>query len=207
MKLLSKKISQISKLVLLYSLVLFETRAQTLVSSDRFIFRIIDRTISQQELNFQLRNLKALHCVYEDSLIIFYFENSFVTDLDKFMKGMPQKDQDVRRYLHQNEEILRRTRLFFKLLRYSEDQKTTLSPELASLIRESTTENKCGSAILYKDSLKTNFKGLIESELYLRTRYGNQMKSLDRKSFDVIRSSIDLFMDSLDKQFTHEYYW
>lgn len=188
-------------------MILFETKAQTLVSQDRFIFRIIDRTISEQDLNFQLRNLKALNCVYEDSLVVFYFESSFIKDLDGFLKKFPVKDDEVRRHLHQHEALLKKARLFFKLLRYSEDQKTTLSPELAALIRESTNENKCGSSILYKDTLKTNFKGLMEAELYLRTRYGNQMKNLDRKSFDIIRSSIDLFMDSLDKQFTHEYYW
>jgi hypothetical protein len=58
---------------------------------------------------------------------------------------------------------------------------------------------------LYKDTLKTNFIGLIEAELYLRTRYGAQLKQ--SRGFDGIRSSIELFIESLDKQFAHEYYW
>jgi len=58
----------------------------------------------------------------------------------------------------------------------------------------------------HKDSLKTNFKSLIEMELYLRSRYEGQLKS-SKRNFDFIRPSIDLFVESLDKQFLHEYYW
>ena len=43
-------------------------------------------------------------------------------------------------------------------------------------------------------------------EIYLRSRYEGQLKG-QKKNFDIIRPSIDLFVDSLDKQFTHEYYW
>ncbi|MBA2403183.1 MAG: hypothetical protein H0V66_00305, partial [Bdellovibrionales bacterium] len=67
-------------------------------------------------------------------------------------------------------------------------------------------ENNCQKAILHKDSLKTNFKALIEMELYLRSRYEGQLRS-NKRNFDIIRPSIDLFVDSLDKQFPHEYYW
>jgi hypothetical protein len=45
----------------------------------------------------------------------------------------------------------------------------------------------------------------MEMELYLRARYGGQYKTSQR--FEAVRSSIELFVESLDKQFTHEYYW
>jgi hypothetical protein len=91
------------------------------------------------------------------------------------------------------------------MLRYSEDQKGGVSPELSSLIRQTTKENACGTSVLYKDTLKTNFLALLQLELYLRSRYGNQLKNA--KNFTEVRASVDLFVESLDKQFPHEYYW
>ena len=205
MKLLNKKISRISKFLLPFNIVLIGGLFASEVSSDRFLFKILDRTISYQDISFQLRNIKALDCVYDDALVIQYFEKSFMQELDTFIKNFPTKDEEVRRYLHGNEKILKKTRLFFKMLRYSEDQKNEVSPALTKIIRESAKENKCNSEVLYKDTLKTNFIALMEMELYLRARYGGQMKN--DKGFETVRSSIELFVESLDKQFGHEYYW
>ncbi len=176
-----------------------------MVSSDRYFLKILDRNISHQDIHFQLRNLKALSCIYDDALVIQYFGKSFANDLEQFLAKVPEQDVAVRTYLHGNESILKKIRFFFKILRYSEDQKTEVSHKLSGLIRESSNTNGCNSAVLYKDGLKTNFKALMEMELYLRARYGGQLKN--NQSFDSIRSSIELFVESLDKQFGHEYYW
>ncbi len=168
--------------------------------------KILDRTISLQDFQFQLRNLKGLNCVYSDSLVVQYFESSFIKEFETFLANFPEKDFEVRKHMHLNEELLKKIRYFFKILRYSEDQKTPVTPRITNLIREGVTENKCDQDILYKETLKTNFIELIQMELYLRSRYGGQLKTSSR-SFQTIRSSIDLFVDSLDKQFLHEYYW
>lgn len=181
-------------------------KAQELVSSDRFILKIIDRAISFQDLSYQLRNLKALDCIYSDALVVGYFEKSFIKNLDQFVKDFPKSDDKVASYLHEHADLLKKVRYFFKMLRYSEDQNKKVSTELSSLIREGTRENNCQREILHKDDLKTNFKALIEMELYLRSRYEGQLKS-NKRDFSVIRPSIDLFVDSLDKQFVHEYFW
>jgi sulfur relay (sulfurtransferase) DsrC/TusE family protein len=205
MKLLNKRISEISKFLLLYSLLIGGFSSAAVVSSDRYIIKILDRTISFQDIQFQLRNVKALNCIFDDSLVIQYFEKGFINETDQFVKKFPQTDEEVRRYLHGNEAILKKTRTFFKMLRYSEDQKADVNPNLTKIIRESAKENKCNQEVLYKDTLKTNFIALMELELYLRARYGGQLKNNTR--FDTIRPSIDLFVESLDKQFNHEYYW
>ena len=175
------------------------------ISSDRFLIKILDRTVSLQDIQYQLRNLKALRCVYEDAFVVRFFEKNFIKELDKFLNNFPEKDAEVRRYLHRHEGILKDIRHLFKMLRYSEDQKTIVSPGLTKLIRESAKENNCDANVLYKDTLKTNFISLMETELYLRSRYGGQLKNSSQ--FDSIRQSIDLFVESLDKQFAHEYYW
>lgn len=167
--------------------------------------KILDKTVSVQDLGFQLRNLAALNCIYDDALVVRYFEKSFLPELKDFLGKLPTDSKDVRSFLHTQAPIMKKIRTFFKMLRYSEDQKANVSPDLAKLIREGTKENKCGTSVLYKDTLKTNFIALMHMELYLRSRYGNQLKT--SRSFDEVRSSVDLFVESLDKQFPHEYYW
>lgn len=186
---------------------IFEARAETLVSQDRFLLKILDTTVSFQDISFQERNLKALGCVYEDAFIIQYFGNKFIGELQKFVKDFPSEEEKIKPYMHENEAALKKIRYLFKMLRYSTDQKGQIPAKVTKLIHEATVENKCDTDILHKEDLKTNFKQLLEIELYLRARYGNQLKASTSQNFDSIRSSIDLFVDSLDKQFSHEYYW
>jgi hypothetical protein len=206
MKWLNRKISVISKLVLLFNLLLGGVQAQELISSDRFVMKILDRAVSFQDINFHARNLKALNCIYADALVISYFGKNFITDLEKFTINLPTEEDEIKKYLHQHEDVLRKVRHFFKMLRYSEDQNKKVSTELSNLIKEGQKENNCSLEILHKESLKTNFKSLLEMELNLRSRYEAQLKS-NKRNFEGIKSSIDLFLDSLDKQFIHEYYW
>jgi hypothetical protein len=180
--------------------------AQKLISSDRFLVKILDRTISYHDIVFHERNLSALNCIYPDSLTVGYLEKPFLVELETFIKKFPKDDDGVKTYMHGNEPVLKKIRLYFKMLRYSEDQNAKVTQDLAELIREATKENKCDTKVLYKDTLKTNFIGLLRLELYLRTRYGSQLKA-SKRGFESIRPSLDLFVDSLDKQFGHEYFW
>lgn len=206
MKLLNKKISRISKFLLLYSLLVGGAWAQKVISSDRFLIKILDRTISYQDIAFHERNLQALDCIYPDSLTVGYMEKSFLKELETFIAKFPKDEEEVKTYLHGHETTLKKIRLYFKMLRYSEDQNAKVTKDLAALIREATKENKCETNVLYKDTLKTNFITLLRLELYLRTRYGSQLRA-SKRGFESIRPSLDLFVDSLDKQFGHEYFW
>ncbi len=207
MKLLNRRISEILKSALLFSLLLGGgVRAAVQVSSDRFLLKVIDQTISLQDFNYQARNLKALNCIYDDSFVIQYFEKKFLNDWNLFLKNFPTGNEQVSRYMHQHVELLKKVRHFFKILRYADDQKLVVSPELTSLIQKSAKENKCDLDVLYNDTLKTNFLSLLRMELYFRSRYTGQLKN-SSVSFNTVRPSIDLFVESLDKQFAHEYFW
>ncbi len=125
--------------------------------------------------------------------------------MSRFAQGVPQDSAQVSAYLHQHQDLLKKMRVFFKLLRYADDQQTSVGLDVRRLIHESAKENKCNTEILYKDDLKSNFKQLLRLEIYLRGRYGSQL--VDKRSFESIKQSMELFMESLDKQFTHEYFW
>lgn len=180
--------------------------AANLVSSDRFLLKILDQTVSLQDFQYQTRNLNALQCVYEDAFIVQYFEKKFIEELELFLKNFPKTDEEVSRYMQQHTDLLHKARHFFKVLRYAEDQKLLITPKLTDIIHQGTKENKCDSEILHKDTLKTNFQSLLRMELYLRSRYAGQLKN-SNQDFKTIRPSIDLFVESLDKQFAHEYFW
>lgn len=74
-----------------------------------------------------------------------YFQKSFLPELKKFLADLPDDTKALRTYLHEREATLKKVRTFFKMMRYSEDQKGNVSPELQKLIREGTKENKCGT--------------------------------------------------------------
>lgn len=198
----------ILKFLLLFNFLISGAQAQSkvLVSSDRFLLKVVDRAVSIQDISYQHRNLQALSCIYDDALVVSYFGKSFITNLDTFLKNLPTDDEQVKKFLRENTTLLKDIRHFFKMLRYSEDQNKKVTQDLTKLIREGTKSNNCQKSILHKDSLKTNFKNLIEMELYLRSRYEGQLRS-NKRNFDFVRPSIDLFVESLDKQFLHEYYW
>ncbi len=207
MKLLSKRISPILKYLLLFNLLIGGLEASSeIVSSDRFLFKIVDQAVSLQDIRYQSGNLKALNCIYSDAIVIQFFDKKFISDFDNFLTKFPPKDEEVIRYLHAHEEILKKTSLLFKLLRYAQDQNKNVSKDLSKLIQESARANKCNLEVLYKDTLKTNFKSLLEIELYLRARYEGQLQD-KKKNIEQIRSSFDLFIESLNKQFSHEFYW
>jgi hypothetical protein len=177
-----------------------------LVSSDRFLFKVVDQAVSIQDLKYQLRNLKALNCVYSDALVIQYFDKKFIEDFDSFIIKFPENSEGIIRYLHSHEDLLNKMSILFKMLRYAEDQNKKVSAELSKLVQSSAKANRCNLEVLHKDSLKTNFKSLLEIELYLRARYEGQFQTSGKK-IDEIRSSLDLFIESLNKQFSHEFYW
>lgn len=197
----------ISKFLLLFSQVSYAAPSpqEKVLTSERFIFRIVDQSVGISDINFQLRNLQGLDCVNHQSMIVRYFGKGFALDMDKFSKGIPEDSTNVSAYLHNHQDLLKRMRIFFKLLRYADDQQTTIGLDVRKLVRESAKEYKCNTEILYKDDLKSNFKQLLRLEMYLRGRYGSQLA--DKRSFESIKQSMELFMDSLDKQFAHEYFW
>src|SRR5690606_28231623 len=101
----------------LCSLLFGEVSAQKVVSSDRFLLRILDQAISLQDFHYQSRNLKALNCVYPDAYVIQYFQKSFIKEWNTFLDKFPKRDEEVSKYMHQNADELKKIRHFFKLLR------------------------------------------------------------------------------------------
>lgn len=170
MKLLRIKILVTLKLVLLFNLFGWSLFANTIVY-DRLLLKVMDQVYSLQDFKYQLRNLKTLNCVFPDSITVRYFTPAFLESFSNFLQDYPSTSDKIQTYYMDKELLLRKLRLFFKGIKYSEDQKLTVSDEVEGLIRESTKINKCDPDILKTNGLKANFLSLLRLELYLRSRY------------------------------------
>jgi hypothetical protein len=205
MKLLKIKTLVILKLALLFSVSNYAL-SETILVSDRLVLKIVDQVYSLQDFKYQSRNLSTLKCVFSDSVIVSYFTPDFIAEFRDFVGNYPKTYSELEKYYDKKDKLLKKIRYFFKGIKYSEDQKLVVSDEVETLVRESTKINKCDSEILKTNGLKSNFVSLLRLELYLRSRYLAGDLSSKKKDFGLLKSSIDLFIDSLDKQFSHEYF-
>lgn len=180
-----------------------------ILSQDRYFFKIINTVISQKDLSYLERNLKVLKCVFETPVLTDLFSSELVKNLSHFLTQLPSShkidDQKVRDKLKSHEKMMKKLRMLFKLLLYVKNQSILIRPQMIQLVRSTIKENKCSEDVFYKKSLKTNFLELLKLEIYLKSRYGTQMKKNDE--IDVTKASLSTFVESLDKQYSHEYFW
>jgi len=197
MKLINKKILVISKLVLLFNYAL--AGEGNFISEDRLLFKISDKVISQEDIGYFDRNIKTLKCLYPDSLTYRYFGEEFVETLSRFQNT--DFPSEVKKDLIFKKKLVS----LFKLLKYSDSQRLGLSKDLVSLVKESIRVNRCKTDVLFKGELRANFKSLLSLELYLKSRYATSLKGQDSQG--DLRQSMDILIESIDKQYQHEFYF
>jgi hypothetical protein len=205
MKLLKIRILGILKLVLLFNLQVIQA-SPVIVSSDRLILKIGDQVYSLSDMKYQVRNLKALDCIYDGGVIVRYFGKEFIRQLDEFVNDYPESPQNRESYFKNKEPLLKQVRLLFKGIKYAEDQKLMLTETVEGLIRESASLNKCDSSVLKENSLKANFISLLRLELYLRSRYSSTNMKSKAENYKILNESMNLFIESIDKQLPHEFF-
>jgi hypothetical protein len=205
MKLLKIRILGILKLVLLFNFQVIQA-SPIIVSSDRLILKIGDQVYSLSDMKYQVRNLKALHCIYDGGVIVRYFGKEFIRQLDEFVNDYPESPQNRESYFKNKEPLLKQVRLLFKGIKYAEDQKLMLTETVEGLIRESASLNKCDSSVLKENSLKANFISLLRLELYLRSRYSSTNMKSKAENYKILNESMNLFIESIDKQLPHEFF-
>jgi hypothetical protein len=206
MKLLNIKTLVILKLVLLFNGTL-GWADNKVISSDKLILKISDQVFALSDFRFQFRNLKALDCIYShNSIVIQYFGRSFLTKFDRFLEKYPEETSEIARFHKNHEFFLKQLRFFFKGIKYADDQKLVFNETLESLIKESASLNRCDQSVLKENKLKANFVSLLRLELYLRTRYSGSKEKVNKNELKRLKDSIDLFVESIDKQLPHEYF-
>lgn len=182
---------------------LLSVSARAADQRDRFIFRVADQVVSLQDLKSTDQDWSALRCHLPDSLIIEYVGEAFRKKLQENIGVLEKLDKP----LGANAPLtifLGSMRSFWKLLTYIDNQEVGLLPELEKTFLRSS---HCPSVEGEPKKLRASFRRWLRVEIYLRSRYGQGDISKDGERIQKRHQSISLFVDSLDKQVTHEDFW
>lgn len=186
-------------------LFLFSYKAMaTQVDQGRFVFKIIDKVYSVRDLKVFGEDLKALECHLGDGIINDYLGKEFVPKLTKSLQEIDRPGYKISE--HSPMVIfLNYVRQIYKLKIYVNSQKITVVPGVLQGLKE---QKECPN-VFSKKGIHRHFLTLLRLEIYLRGRYG-QASGQDKMSEEQKKKSFEslaLFIDSLEKQMTHENFW
>ena len=208
MNLLKTKKLAISRLVLPFSFIFcfFSSNIQAETFSDRFLMRISSKILSANDLVVWEQDLLALKCYMPDSLIPDYLGPSFLVklkDLNKLLSNNEVLINDS----HPVVPFLSYVRKISKLMTYIEDQKVTLVLPLTKELVQLSKTRKCPQKIHNGSKLKLSFEDVLRSEIYLRSKYLSKNISSDQDSKSKRFQALSLFIESVDRQISHENFW
>lgn len=170
---------------------------------DRFLFRVADQVISLQDLRLADDDFVALKCHLPDSLVLEFLGSSFQKRLHENVLVLEKLDGQ----LGENRPLvifLASIRQIWKLLNYVDTQEVTITSELEKSL---LAPSKCPSIASSDKKLKASFKRWLRVEIYLRSRYAQNGIDQKVEKKEKRFQSINLFIDSLDKQIAHEDFW
>ena len=171
--------------------------------SDRFLFRVVDQVVGLQDLRLTDADLSALQCHFSDSLLIEYVGPGFISQLHEVIPQLETLKTPLREKLPLV-IFLSSVRQGWKLLSYIDGQEVQITSELEKgLLKPS----KCPRVQGERQKLRASFRRWLRVEIYLRSRYAQGGISNDKGKIEKRFQSINLFVDSLDKQLVHEDFW
>ncbi len=170
---------------------------------DRYLFRVTETVVGVHDLEVAIDDLQALACRFPDSLLISWLGEGFSPKLKKVTKELLTSDESVAK---DNSKVifLSMVRQLWKILVFTQTQDVTLKP---SLEKQVINVAGCPSVLFSKKDMRDSFRRWLRVEIYLRSRYApggvNENKEWRTKRLH----SITLFVDSIDKQMSHENFW
>jgi hypothetical protein len=193
----------ILKLVLLFNF--FSSIAFSQASFDRLLIKINDDIISGKDLEVFQKDYKALKCYIPDSVLVSYLGEGFNNDLATSLGMLKNRDFKIEKKSF-SANVLDRVRLIWKTKIYIKSQKVDLSPVLVQELDKASKRGFCPS-ITFGKSWRKSFKNLLETEVYMRSRFLPPKVILDSESLKKRIQSLTLFVDSIDRQYSHENFW
>jgi hypothetical protein len=185
------------------SFLLFSLSSAQAAIKDRYLFRIQDTVVGVHDLNQALVDLAALHCRFPDALLETWTNDSYRGKFKKVLDKLASEQGPLAE--DQNSIIfLSSVRQLWKLLIYVDGQTVTLSPELQKSV---LSVAGCPGITLSKGKMRDSFQRWLRVEVYLRSRYapGGIVKGQEWR--DKRLQSIAQFVESIDKQLSHENFW
>lgn len=197
-----KSALQFNALWIVSFILLSLTSAQAAVK-DRYLFRIGDTVVGLHDLNQAHADLSALHCRFPDALLDAWTNDSFRGKFKKVIEKISNDKNDLSQ--DQNSIIfLSSVRQLWKLLIYVDGQSVTLSADLQKSV---TSVSGCPGVTLSRGKMRDSFQRWLRVEVYLRSRYAPGGMAKDKEWREKRLQSIAQFVESVDKQLTHENFW
>ncbi len=168
---------------------------------DRFLFRVADQVVAGDDLTQAGEDLTALACRVPDSLLVDYLGKGLAPKLREEAVALAKLEGPLKG--HTPRIIFLGTLLrYWKLVTFVEGQEVEIP---AALEKELATGQSCPTVIDPDNRMRASFRRWLRTEIYLRSRYARAGAASSRP--EKRRESIELFVDSLDKQLDHEVFW
>lgn len=170
---------------------------------ERFLFRVAEQVVGLSDLRLNDTDFTALACHLPDSLILEYVGSGF---RQKLHENVPRLEA-LKTPLREETPLvifLSSLRQVWKLLTYIDTQEVAIAADLEkSFLRTSSCPSVAGA----DKKMRSSFRRWLRVEIYLRSRYAQGAVSQDQSRKEKRFQSIALFVDSLDKQVSHEDFW
>jgi hypothetical protein len=170
---------------------------------DRYLFRVADQVIGVEDMGQAHVDLTTLECHFSDALLIEYLGEGFLAKLEKEVAALSKLTTPL------GEQtplviFLSAVRQKWKLMVYVDSQEVDVAADLEKGLLKS---KGCAGIAGSDGKIRGSFRKWLRVEIYLRSRYGQGKTASDTSRRDKRLQSINLFVDSLDKQVTHEDFW
>lgn len=184
-------------------LLFITSQTATAAVKDRYLFRVGDTVVGVNDLEQAHQDLTALQCRFPDALLEAWSNDGFRSKLKKVNDKLATSNALLSE--DQNSIIfLSSIRHLWKLLIYVDGQEVAMSSDLQKSV---VNVPGCPKITLTGGKVRDSFQRWLRVEIYLRSRYapGGLVSTKDWREKRL--QSINQFVDSIDKQLSHENFW
>jgi len=184
-------------------LLLSVSRPAASAVKDRYLFRVGDTVVGVNDLEQAHQDLTALQCRFSDALLETWSNDGFRAKLKKVNEKLATSTSLLSE--DQNSIIfISSLRHLWKLLIYVDGQEVTIGGDLQ---KSMINVPGCPKITLSGGKVRDSFQRWLRVEIYLRSRYapGGLVSTKDWREKRL--QSINQFVDSIDKQLSHENFW
>jgi hypothetical protein len=164
---------------------------------------VSEQVVGVEDLAQAHVDLTALQCHFPDALLVEYLGEGFLAKLAKEAGTLASLSTPLG---EQTPLVIfvSAVRQKWKLMVYVDSQEVDITADLESGLLKSKS---CAKLATSDGKMRGSFRRWLRVEIYLRSRYGQGITAADSSRKERRLQSINLFVDSLDKQVSHEDFW
>jgi hypothetical protein len=200
-----------------------------MAQNDFYPFKIKDSVYSASETVKTIDHIKYLNCLmFGESLFLRYIDLHHYDSAEIKKKIAAFFKSDEKKISPPMQDYFKKVVTIIKLKKYIESQSFKINQNLYNLVTESARMNNCGKVKVIKGKFSIWLEDLIKLEMYFKSRFkdstfvvgGSEIEkylkqhSVKTKAQAKLllieqkrKSSVQIFLQSVTKQISHEYFW